>query len=244
LEGPFPIEVGDTFLLCSDGLTGPLSNQEIATVLSVMDPEDASQMLIDLANMHGGPDNITVVIGKVTGPELATRNQTESPLTMGGNDPPRRDVHPAIWVAICVCALCAAVLLATDRPLPAAMTLGIAVVGALAACAHKLDLFRSNGLRLSEENRLGNGPYRRTHDFSAADFCIKLADKLRAAKGTVDARDWDIDWTEFNDDQRSAADLAASNRPEEALRTYAKAVHVIVKQARQQMRSTTFDSQN
>ncbi len=209
LEGPFPIEVGDTFLLCSDGLTGPLTNRDIATVLRVMEPDDASQMLIDLANMHGGPDNITVVIAKVIGPELATGNQAESPLTIGGNDPPRHNVHPAIWVALCVCALCAAVLLATDRPLAAAITFGISVVGSLAACAHKWELFRSSGLRLSEENRLGNGPYRRTADFSAADFCIKLADKLRTAKDTVDARDWDIDWTKFNQDQQAAADLVA-----------------------------------
>jgi protein phosphatase len=244
LEGPFPIEVGDTFLICSDGLTGPLSNKEIATVLKVMEPEAACQFLIDLANMHGGPDNVTVVISKVVGPEMATRQRTDMPLTIGSTDTVSRNVHPAIWVAICVCALCAAVLLATDWPLSAAVAFGLFVVAALAACAYKLDVFGDGGLRLSEDHRLGKGPYRRTVDFSTADFCIKLAEKLRTAKDTVDARDWDVDWTEFEKDQRAAEELVASNRPDEALRTYAKAVHIIVNQARRCIRSTASDSQS
>lgn len=243
LEGPFPIEVGDIFMLCSDGLTGPLNNEDIATVLKVMEPAAASQFLIDLANMHGGPDNITVVISKVVGPEMITQQRTDTPLTIGSTGTAPRDVHPAIWVAICVCALCAAVLLATDRPLPAAITFGLFVVGALAACAYRFDVFGSSGLRLSPDNQLGKGPYRRTVDISTTDFCIKLAEKLRAAKNTVDARDWDVDWTKFDKDQQTAEDLVASNRPEEALRTYAKAVHVIVDQARRCMRSTASDSQ-
>jgi serine/threonine protein phosphatase PrpC len=57
-------EVGDLFLLCSDGLTDMLSEEEIADVLRAADrdPEAAAQALVDAANAHGGEDNITVVL--------------------------------------------------------------------------------------------------------------------------------------------------------------------------------------
>ncbi len=65
LEGPFPIQVGDTFLLCSDGLTGVISDTEIGSILANMTPDEAVHMLVDLANLRGGPGNITVVIVKI-----------------------------------------------------------------------------------------------------------------------------------------------------------------------------------
>ncbi|MCL3777352.1 MULTISPECIES: PP2C family serine/threonine-protein phosphatase [unclassified Actinomyces] len=54
---------GDRWLLCSDGLSGPVSAETIKDVLtSVADPEAAAEELIDLAERAGGPDNITAVI--------------------------------------------------------------------------------------------------------------------------------------------------------------------------------------
>jgi serine/threonine protein phosphatase PrpC len=54
---------GDTFLLCSDGLTRELSDSQIAAVLSdAEDAEDAARLLVDLANQAGGGDNITAVV--------------------------------------------------------------------------------------------------------------------------------------------------------------------------------------
>ncbi len=57
------LQDGDQILLCSDGLTNPLNDEEIRGVLtSGLDSEGAAQRLVDLANEHGGPDNITVVL--------------------------------------------------------------------------------------------------------------------------------------------------------------------------------------
>jgi serine/threonine protein phosphatase PrpC len=54
---------GDTFLLCSDGLTRDLSDSQIAGVLnSAEDAEEAAGLLVDLANQAGGGDNITAVV--------------------------------------------------------------------------------------------------------------------------------------------------------------------------------------
>ncbi len=54
---------GDRILLCSDGLSNELSNEQIADVLTTEpDPEAAAHQLVELANEHGGSDNITVIV--------------------------------------------------------------------------------------------------------------------------------------------------------------------------------------
>ena len=60
-----PIEEGDLYLLCSDGLTDMLDDEEIAEELAanaVLPTEMRAQRLIDLANEHGGRDNISVAL--------------------------------------------------------------------------------------------------------------------------------------------------------------------------------------
>lgn len=62
---------GDTLLLCSDGLSGMVRNEEIREVLrAVEDPHEACKVLIDRANQAGGHDNVTVVISKFLGEGL------------------------------------------------------------------------------------------------------------------------------------------------------------------------------
>lgn len=54
---------GDLFLICSDGLTGPVPEPEIVEVLArTSDLPTKAQALIDRANHHGGPDNVTCVL--------------------------------------------------------------------------------------------------------------------------------------------------------------------------------------
>jgi serine/threonine protein phosphatase PrpC len=53
---------GDLYLLCSDGLCGPTSDEEIRELaIKNKDLRDCAQALVDSANEKGGPDNITVV---------------------------------------------------------------------------------------------------------------------------------------------------------------------------------------
>lgn len=56
------IQAGDRFLLCSDGLTGPVDDAALAEIISVSAPAFACRKLIALANENGGPDNITAAI--------------------------------------------------------------------------------------------------------------------------------------------------------------------------------------
>ncbi len=56
---------GDTYLLCSDGLSGPVSDDEMLEIVSgTGDLKGAAAKLIERANQNGGPDNITVVLAR------------------------------------------------------------------------------------------------------------------------------------------------------------------------------------
>ena len=57
-------ETGDLFLLCSDGLSVMLGDDEIAAAIESAgrDPQAAGEALVAAANAHGGEDNITVVL--------------------------------------------------------------------------------------------------------------------------------------------------------------------------------------
>jgi protein phosphatase len=61
-EIELPLEAGDRLLLCSDGLTLMLSDEEIAGHLATESAEETVWALIDKANKAGGQDNITVIV--------------------------------------------------------------------------------------------------------------------------------------------------------------------------------------
>jgi protein phosphatase len=56
---------GDMYLLCSDGLSGPVVDEEILSICGINgDLKSAAAKLIERANTNGGPDNITVVLAR------------------------------------------------------------------------------------------------------------------------------------------------------------------------------------
>lgn len=63
---------GDTLVLCSDGLSGQVTNADIARIVSehALDLSAACTALVGLANEHGGPDNITVITARFEGSGL------------------------------------------------------------------------------------------------------------------------------------------------------------------------------
>jgi protein phosphatase len=62
-----PIEPGDTVVICSDGLHGLVSEDDIVSYVRRLPPADAVDALVRLANQRGGPDNISVVVARVVG---------------------------------------------------------------------------------------------------------------------------------------------------------------------------------
>ncbi|HZU49145.1 MAG TPA: protein phosphatase 2C domain-containing protein [Mycobacterium sp.] len=59
------VRAGDRYLLCSDGLSDPVSDETILEALKIPDVSEAADRLIELALRGGGPDNVTVVVADV-----------------------------------------------------------------------------------------------------------------------------------------------------------------------------------
>jgi serine/threonine protein phosphatase PrpC len=59
------VRLGDRYLLCSDGLSDPVSDETILEALKIPDVADSADRLIELALRGGGPDNVTVVVADV-----------------------------------------------------------------------------------------------------------------------------------------------------------------------------------
>ncbi|WP_437192611.1 PP2C family protein-serine/threonine phosphatase [Planctomicrobium sp. SH527] len=65
IEGPMLVMPGDAFLLCSDGLSNQLCDAELGAIVRELPPAQAVKLMIDIANLRGGPDNITAVVARV-----------------------------------------------------------------------------------------------------------------------------------------------------------------------------------
>lgn len=231
VEGPHPLELGDSFLLCSDGLSGQVPDEEIGAVLASMPPEEAARLLIDLANLRGGPDNSTCLIAQVADPALTTAASNPEPLKVGV-DPARPKAHPAIWVVGAACLLAALVMLIGKYPIPAGVAAVGGIVAFLIAWAQHSGGFGAQGVAIGGDRRLGKGPYTNTACAPTREFVLQLAsiaDEMRAA---ADEEQWDLDRKPFNDHCRKAAEALDGKRLGEAVRHYGLGISYLLAQLR------------
>jgi protein phosphatase len=73
---------GDRFVLCSDGLSGVVSDDEIAAIMQSQSPEEAVEALVQLANERGGPDNITVQVLSIPASETEGDPEATAPVEL------------------------------------------------------------------------------------------------------------------------------------------------------------------
>ena len=75
---------GDRYLLCSDGLSGVVSDQTLRdTLAAIEDPEAVTRQLIELALRGGGPDNITCIVADVVDRTHSRLPRNRTPLLAG-----------------------------------------------------------------------------------------------------------------------------------------------------------------
>ena len=87
---------GDVFLICSDGLTSMISDDEVTSILrSASSLDDAAEALVRAANQSGGKDNITVILFRLGEGVPGEEEDTIAPApaddeTIAGDAPRRR----------------------------------------------------------------------------------------------------------------------------------------------------------
>jgi protein phosphatase len=92
---------GDRLLLCSDGLTGMLSEGQIQAILEATPTaQEAADRLVVAANRAGGVDNITVVVLAVSEGEPEESGSTQAPSVVLGPAPAEPGRKPRHWLRI------------------------------------------------------------------------------------------------------------------------------------------------
>ena len=77
---------GDRYLLCSDGLSDPVSQETILEALKITDVGASADRLIELALRGGGPDNVTVVVADVVDHDYGGQTQPILAGAVSGDD--------------------------------------------------------------------------------------------------------------------------------------------------------------
>ncbi len=89
------VEEHDTIVLCTDGLSGLVNDAELRTIVEQYAPQDSVYRLVERANAHGGPDNITAIVVCVL--EVGEEQPTvHSPIHVGG----RQSIEDATTLAM------------------------------------------------------------------------------------------------------------------------------------------------
>ena len=213
LEGPFPIQPGDTFLLCSDGLTGRVNDTEIGQVLTCLAPDEAVQALVHLANLRGGPDNITAVIARLLGPQHVSNRAGAGHGFESGNR--TRMVHPAIWTLLGMLVFGAGLLGMMGQVIPAAACMLAAVLGAAGALAYQ---FTSPGVAVFDSRPRGKAPYRQTLCSVDMEFVGVTKDLADQMYETAEQESWEVDWDEYHRHRDAAAQAVTAGELVEAAR--------------------------
>lgn len=228
IEGPYAILPGDVYVLCSDGLTGHVSDPEIGMMTRHLPPADASRLLVHLANLRGGSDNITVLIVRVG----ALPEGVNPSVPVAEND---ADDHAGLswwWLlsswavaGLYVLAVCLAILKNLQSGL---IWLAVAV---LATSASVFTWFRQQRQRTRREHAIragSTGPYRIASAHLAPQFVSHLAAVEAELQKTAQEEEWDIDWPRHQMPSRNAQSFMSHHRLEDALLELSRAVDVLM----------------
>jgi protein phosphatase len=235
LEGPYNVASGDVFLLCSDGLSGPITDEELGAILQCLPPEEAAETLVDLANIRGGPDNISVIIARVDGEVPAAAELTrgsDDGLANGG-----RAWHAApLWLATLAC-LATFLYFFSKQLWAGALVSGVGLIAALLAALRLRPRMpgAANLTAGSIGGPYGNGPYRKTDCPPNGRVVATLADIASSLRALPEKEpgDWSVDWQPFDLQRAEAAAAAEAGDHATAIRQYCQAIREIMHQLRE-----------
>ena len=104
LEGPFPVEPDDVFVLCSDGLSGQVADEEIGAIAATLPPREAAEALVGLTLARGAPDNVTVIVARTAEKETSRGAASDPPWVLEEPDTGAARRAPIPWRMLAVAA--------------------------------------------------------------------------------------------------------------------------------------------
>ncbi|MCA9190129.1 MAG: protein phosphatase 2C domain-containing protein [Planctomycetales bacterium] len=236
IEGPFPIRKGNCFLLCSDGLSGQVSDEEIGAILNTLPPEEACQLFVDLSNLRGGPDNITAVVVAVADDRIGSTKQ-DSIIVRHSSSP--RTFSPALAVVSGVCLL-AAVVLVFMQFYPWAIV--STVLGLIALLTGLSQYLRPNTSTVLPESRYGNGPYRQFPAECSQPFFEHLAGIMKSLREAAEEKNWEVGWDEINRQFKQACEKGDKGDWTSAVGIQSRIIISLMDQIRSQRSPNASDS--
>ncbi len=234
IEGPHPIMPGDIYLLCSDGLSNQVHDEELGAVVRVFPPKEACRFLVDLANLRGGPDNITALIVHVPGESPDAAMPPSNPALMMA-----RWYHRLPWPGIALgagitLALVAIVAALLSDPLTSLITFVLAGASLLLGI---IGLLRAHIEERRREAK-ANGESQRVYVQTSCRLDAAMADKLTQAQTKLEEgvreKSWQVDWEEHRSHVEQARQAAARQDWSSAAREQCRAMGVLMAAARQQ----------
>ncbi|MEM7781834.1 MAG: PP2C family serine/threonine-protein phosphatase [Planctomycetota bacterium] len=231
LEGPFPIQVGDTFLLCSDGLTGVVSDTEIGSILANMAPDEAASVLIDLANLRGGPDNITAIIVKITHPKMATNQANLGSMKVNEKSQP---IPVWVYIVLALCLILAGALWFLTNSWQLALIPGLLAIADLIYLIILITSGNTTADIVSPNKRFGKGPYTRYNCASSSQFAKQISDMLRKLQEGALREDWKVDWPQLKGLIAEAEAATKKKDHSNSIRAYGRALSFLMDQLRNQ----------
>ncbi|MEM8911181.1 MAG: protein phosphatase 2C domain-containing protein [Planctomycetota bacterium] len=218
LEGPLDLRPGDQFLLCSDGLTGEVTDEELAVLMGCVEPDALVHVLVDLANLRGGPDNITVVVAEIEGDQLThPAPGSTAPISISSETMRSR----ALLATMAVCWLGAvgftiAALMGEGRFIGSAIV--AFVLGAIAAGVWGTGWFKAgtssrssrkrghggNDSGNAREHARGKAPYRTFDAAPTLEVHDRVWGMVEELRQTAEHKNWMLDWDDVDQWQRQA----------------------------------------
>jgi len=229
VEGPLAIKKDDCFLLCSDGLSGLVDDSEIGALVNCLPEDLAARVLIDLANLRGGPDNSTVIIVRVTEDLSGQQSVVESKPTAASVP-----VSRLVIATVISCFVGAAILglLQLWGPMVMAILLGLISAG---VCFYQFQTSKKTiASRPLPRVSGGKAPYRRYPAKPTRELFDRLGDTVTALRAAASEHNWMMDWTRIDELQQQGATELGKQNARLAIRHQAEAIIETMHQLREQ----------
>ena len=243
IEGPHPVERGDVFLLCSDGLSGQVNDRVIGSALAALPPDEAARFLVHMANLQGGPDNTTVIVVRVGGEPPLDGGDSRMEVVFPASDT-QNPIVPRLglllyylgklpWafllLTLGILASIIAIVLAATESGGAVYTFILAVVALMTGIVTLMvQNFRETRKLSTEPEERPLHVYRQTPCPLDAAIYEKLGQSAQALEESIKDKQWVYDVRAYQERLKQAAQHFQHHRFRDAFRAQCRAMLVLM----------------